>query len=174
MIVDQMIKWLLAKLKGKVTVVVVETPVIDTDNIYYRLKMAYGRVTSNPVDLTVKAAGLGRIETYCDTLEEFLKSLLEVNDAVKQKQYIERGFPYIKDIKSIGFDKFLFVRGNFYVKDAPDLLQLVLEQIEVYLEQMQHSHLAAHGVVEYNHRRLYAYTNTIIHFLDAIFDHFGQ
>ena len=171
-----MIKWLMTLLKGKTIppAVVAEEEVIDTDSIYYRLRMAMGRISTNPIDLTVNPGALGRIESYCETLEDLLNSLMEINYVLKQNQYIERNLLHTREVKTVRLDRFLFVRGNYYIKDAPELLQKVLEQIDVYYEQMKDADKAIYGVVEHNHRQLYSYTNTIVHLLDSIFDHFSQ
>lgn len=170
-----MIKWLDRFRKPKVPEVVIppEEPV-DIDGIYYRLKMSIGRLTGVPFELKVKGAALGTIESFSETLDEFLKQLIEVNYALKENKHIDGGIFYIKNAKTVKFDRFLFVRNDYYVKDAPELLQRVLEQIDVYYEQMKYADKAHYGVVEHNHRQLYQYTTTIIHFLDSIFDHFGQ
>ena len=169
-----MIKWL-DKLRTKKLPDPVELPKpFVADGIYHQLQMAIGQLYSVQLNLKAGSVALGRIENYNDTLEDFLNMLIEVNNELTKKEYIEKALFYNKDVKLVRLDRFLFVRNDHYVKDAPDLLQKVLEQVDVYFEHMKQADKALHGKMEHNHRQLYRFTMTIIQFLNSIFDHFGQ
>lgn len=146
---------------------------LDLENVYVRLKMAIERIGSSPIRLAASPVSLGKIESFSDSMEDLLKSLIEVNHVLKENTHVESGLFYVKRIKSVSFDQFLFVRDGFYVNNADETLQKVFEQIEVYYEKMKFADTATYGIVEHNHRQLFAYTNTLVHFLNSIFDHFG-
>lgn len=147
---------------------------LDLNNIYVRLRMALDRVGSTQLQLNASPASLGRIESFSETMSDFLKSLMEVNQVLKEHRHVESGLFYIKRVGSVKFDKFLFVEKGYYVTDAPVTLQKVLDQIETYYELIKDADKALYGVMEHNHRQLYSYTETVIGFLNAIFDHFGE
>jgi hypothetical protein len=147
---------------------------IDPNNIYVRLKLAIDRVGSTSLRLGASPASLGRIESFSETLTGLLKSLLEVNATLKENKHIERGLFFIKNAKTVKFDKFLFVEDGYYVDDVPARMQLVLEQIDIYYELMKEADRALYGVMEHNHRQLHSYTETLIQFLTSLFDHFGD
>lgn len=146
----------------------------DPTRVYDQLKLAINRVGSTQLQLNVSPASLGRIESFADNLAGLLKSLVEVNAVLKDNKHIENGLFYMKNLRSTKFDNFMFVQNGFYVRDVADTLQKVLEQIEVYYEQMKNADKAMYGVMEHNHRQLYSYTESMVVFLTAIFDHFGE
>lgn len=170
-----MIQRLFKLLGGKVAEKKPEEVVeIDPNNIYVRLKLAIERVGSTQLRLGASPASLGRIESFSETLSGLLKSLVEVNATLKENKHIERGLFFIKNAKTVKFDKFLFVEDGYYVDDVPAKLQQTLEQIDRYYELMKEADKALYGAMEHNHRQLYSYTETLIQFLTSLFDHFGE
>jgi hypothetical protein len=144
----------------------------DPTRVYDRLKLAIGQVGSTQLQLNASPASLGRIESFADNLAGLLKSLVEVNAVLKDHNHIENGLFYMKNARSAKLDHFMFVQNGFYVRDVADTLQKVLEQIDVYYELMKNADKAMYGVMEHNHRQLY--TESLVVFLTAIFDHFGE
>jgi uncharacterized membrane protein len=147
---------------------------LDPNNIYVRLRMAMDRIGSSQIQLTASPASLGNIESFTDTLEDLLKSLAEVNETLKESKHIDNSIFFIKKVRTVKLDRFLFVKNGYYVNDAPVTLQKVLEQIDTYYQYMKDADKALYGPVEHNHRQLYSYTETLIDFLNSIFHHFGE
>lgn len=169
-----MIKRLLMAFRNKMPQEPVKEEELDLENIYVRLKLAVDLIGTKTVSLTANKGSLGRIDSFSESLEELLKSLMEVNHALKEKTHIDNGLFYVKKVHSVRFDKFLFVRNGFYVNDADETLEKVFNQIEVYYEHMKTADKATYGAMEHNHRQLYSYTETLIGIISAIFHHFGS
>lgn len=150
-----------------------ETVIADPDSIYVQLKLALTRIGMTEIRLFESPASLGRIENFSENMPDFIKSLLEVNDHLKEEKHIEQGLFYVRNVKSIPFDNFLFVHEGFYVDDAAAKVQRVIELIDVYYEYMKDADKALYGYMEYNHRQLYKYTQTLTEFLNALLQHFG-
>lgn len=146
---------------------------VDQNNIYVRLKLAMDKVDTSQIHLVGSPVSLGRIDTFTDTLSDFLKSLLEINVSLKENKHIENNLFYIKNLKSVKLDEFLFVKDGYYVDNAQGTLQKVLEQIDLYYVYMNNADQVLYGVMEHNHRQLFTYTETLIQLLHALLDHFS-
>lgn len=152
----------------------VEEKKADPDSIYMQLQIALGRIGITQLTLTKSPASLGRIECFSENLPDFIKSLLEVNDYLKEKQHIERGIFSVRELKNPRFDNFLFVHEGYYVDDAAVKIQRAIELIDAYYEYMKFADMELHGAMEHNHRQLYKYTQTLTGFLNALLEHFGE
>lgn len=147
---------------------------LDPNNIYDRLKMAMDRVGTSQIQLTASPASLGNIESFTESMSDMLKSLVEVNQTLKDSNHVTNGIFFVKKLRTVKLDRFLFVKDGYYVNDAPATLQKVLEQIDTYYQLMKDADKVPYGAMEHNHRQLYSYTETLIDFLNSIFDHFGE
>lgn len=174
MIVDHMIQRLLKALGIKLPAPPPVEPVIDPNNVYVRLRLAMDRAGSTPIRLSPIPGSLGNIDSFAGTLEEFRKSLVEVNSILKENTHIDNGRFYGKRLRSVKLDQFLFVEDGYYATDVTQRIMAVSDQIDVYYELMKNADEAMYGVMEHNHRQLYSYTETLIVFLDALIHHFGE
>lgn len=147
---------------------------VDPDNVYHQLKMALLKFGSAEVHLKASPASLGSVESFSENLDDFLKSLLEVNDILKEKKHIQNGTFYIKHRTTVRLDQLLFVSNGFYINDTEARVMKIIEQIDVYYEYMKDANEVAYGPMEHNHRQLYGYTQTLTEFVLAIVKHFGQ
>jgi hypothetical protein len=145
----------------------------DPDSIYVQLQVALGRLASTELQLAKSPASLGRIECFSENLPDFIKSLLEVNDYLKEKKHIERGIFSVRELKNPRFDNFLFVHEGYYVDDSAVKIQRAVELIDAYHEYMKNGYEELHGSMEHNHRQLFKYTQTLTGFINALLDHFG-
>ena len=150
-----------------------EAEIANPENVYVQLKLALTRIGMTEIRLTESPASLGKIENFSDNLPDFIKSLLEVNDHLKERTHIEQGLFFVRNIKTVRFDDFLFVHEGFYVDDAGVKIQRAIELIDAYYEYMKDSDKELYGSMEYNHRQLYRYTQTLTEFLEALLKHFG-
>jgi hypothetical protein len=146
----------------------------DPDSIYVQLEIALGRIGTTELHISKSPASLGRIESFSENLPDFIKSLLEVNDHLKEKKHIERGLFTVREVKQPRFDNFLFVHEGYYVDDAAVKIQRAVELIDTYHEYMKNADRELHGPMEHNHRQLYRYTQLLTEFLDALLLHFGE
>lgn len=146
----------------------------DPESVYVQLEIALGLVGSTELHLSKSPVSLGNIESFSENLPDFIKSLLEVNDHVKEQKHVERGVFYVQNVKSVRFDSFLFVHEGYYVNDAAVKIQRAVELIDAYHEHMKFADKALYGSMEYNHRQLYKYTQTLTEFLQALLLHFGE
>uniref|UniRef100_A0AAU7PFL4 Uncharacterized protein n=1 Tax=Burkholderia phage vB_BgluM-SURPRISE13 TaxID=3159457 RepID=A0AAU7PFL4_9VIRU len=146
----------------------------DPESVYTQLEIALGRIGTTELHLSKSPASLGRIENFSENLPDFIKSLLEVNDHIKEKKHIEQGLFFVRNVKSVRFDNFLFVHEGYYVDDAAVKIQRAVELIDAYHEYMKNADKELYGSMEYNHRQLYKYTQTLTEFLDALLLHFGE
>lgn len=154
--------------------VVVEEKKADPESIYMQLQIALGRIGVTELHLAKSPASLGRIESFSENLPDFITSLMEVNDHLKEKTHIERGLFSVRELKNPRFDDFLFVHEGFYVNDTAVKIQRAVELIDAYYEYMKFADLELHGAMEHNHRQLYKYTQTLTEFLNALLEHFGE
>lgn len=156
------------------TPVVEEEKKADPDSIYVQLQIALGRLGSTELHLSKSPASLGRIECFSENLPDFITSLLEVNDHLKEKTHIERGLFSVRELKNPRFDDFLFVHEGYYVDDSAVKIQRAVELIDAYHEHMKNGYNELHGAMEHNHRQLYKYTQTLTGFLNALLENFGE
>lgn len=170
-----MIKKLLGKLKELTTVPKVE-PVIelDTNNIYVQFRLVLEKIGTVEIDLSRSRVGLGKINSYSPTINAFINSLLEVNHALENNEYVTKETFVLRDKMYISFDSFLFVEDNHYTQDVNQRLVVAFEQIDKYYRLINNADKHAFGPMENNHRRLYSYTQTVIEFVDALIYHFGS
>lgn len=151
-----------------------ESVIADPDSIYVQLKLALTRIGMTEIRISESPASLGRIENFSENMPDFIKSLLEVNDHLKEQKHIEQGLFYVRNVKSVPFDNFLFVHEGFYVDDTSAKIQRAIELIDAYYEYMKDADKAPYGYLEYNHRQLYKYTQTLTEFINTLLSHFGS
>lgn len=153
---------------------VAQEPAPDPNDIYVQLQLALAIVGSQRLELKVRPFPLGWFRTFSTNLRDFNKSLLEVNDVLKEHSHIEQGLFYVKEIKSVKFDNFLFVEDGYYISDTDIKVMRSLDLIHEYLDLMKDAGKAPYGYMEHNHRQLYSYTQSLTEFLNLIVQHFGE
>jgi hypothetical protein len=171
-----MIQRLFSYLRGKKEPEPVKEEVViaDPDSIYVQLKLALTRIGMTEIRLSASPVTLGKIENFSESMPDFIKSLMEVNDHLKDKTHVEQGLFYVRNVKSVRFDNFLFVHEGFYVDDVAVKIQRAIDLIDTYYEHMKNGYNELHGPMEHNHRQLFKYTQTLTEFLDALLEHFGS
>lgn len=173
--VYHMIKRLLQRfVKPRVEQPIVEEPEVDLKDIYVQLKIAREKIGEKELQIVGTPSSLGNIEIFSDCSESLNRSLMEVINVLKEKKHIEHGLFFVREIKTVSLDDFLFVEKGFYINDADQKFQRTVELIDEYYDLMKEAGEAQYGVMEHNHRHLYAYTQSLITFLEAIFLHFGE
>lgn len=144
------------------------------NSIYSQLKSELDNIGSMEIDLSKVPASMREFQSYSDTLKLFVKTLVEVNNALESNMPITRDFILIRELKTVSFDNFLFVEDKFYVDNPGENLMMAFDHIERYYELMKDADKAKYGALEHNHRQLYKFTQILTEFISSVVYYFGR
>lgn len=152
----------------------VVAPKPDTNNIYVQLQIALAMIEEKPIVLKATTSSLGRISIHTETLGDFNKALIEVLEKLQSKEHVDSNSFFLKNIKTVRFDEFLFVENGYYSNNSQEKLAISLDLIKDYIGHMKDADKAHYGCMEHNHRQLYDYTKTLTEFLNLLITNFGD
>lgn len=142
------------------------------EGIYVELRLALNRLSNSHLDLSMSTLGSGRLEMYAKDLNGYIKSLTEVIHVLKENTHIDEGIFFTRDTYLVSFDDFMFVQNGYYSKDVITRLSNLVVLMDDYCLLMSGSDDAKYGYREYNHRKLYRYTQLMTTFINTLVDVF--
>lgn len=105
--------------------------------------------------------GSGKFDAHHDDIVEINRVMREVNKLLKMDVHVDETLFRMNAAKEVYLDAFILTNKGVYLSDPKSEIDELLRHVETYLGFMRGTDVEVYGKKEYNHRRLFTFTQSL-------------